>query len=269
MCVVPDPGGVAAVETGLEVVGAGVEFRNAVGRTRAIDSVSLRVRRRETLGVVGASGSGKSTLGRVMAALAPVCSGSVLLNGDIINSSNTRVKRLFGRREVQLIFQDAGRALDPRQRVLDSVAEGIGSGRGHGHRNRAREFLRDVGISDQDCDKLPRGLSGGQKQRVTIARALAADPMFLICDEVTSGLDVAIRGSILNLLSRLQVEHQFGLVFISHDLSLVGEFADDVAVMSGGKIVETGPAKEVLSHPSHVYTKELVRAVPSLYKRHL
>jgi oligopeptide/dipeptide ABC transporter ATP-binding protein len=231
-------------------------------RTVAVRGASLTVARGETVGIVGESGSGKTTIGRAMAGFVGLTAGTISLAGQPINSSSRGGRRTWGLPAVQMIFQDATSALDPRRRVWASVAEALSrDGKGaRSDRPAAAGYLADVGISGPMTERLPRELSGGERQRVTIARALAARPSFLVCDEATSGLDLSVRGGILNLIVAARAEYDLGIIFISHDISVVGRIADRIAVMYGGLLVEVGPTTAVLSQPTHPYTGALIAA---------
>jgi ABC-type glutathione transport system ATPase component len=229
------------------------------GTTVALDGVSVQVGQGEILGVVGESGSGKSTLGRALAGFLPLTGGRVLLGDDVVNGVTRHDRRNWGCPDVQMVFQDSQSALDPRWPVRRSVAEALRDGN-----DRADLLLSQVGITAADAGKRPAQLSGGQKQRVTIARALAARPQYLVCDEITSGLDVSVRGGVLNALLAAQREYGFGCVFISHDIQLVARLSQRIAVVYRGKVVEEGPAADVTKHASDSYTLRLMESVPRL-----
>jgi ABC-type glutathione transport system ATPase component len=254
----------AAVAPARELVLDDVSVVYAAGRERtvAVRGASLTVARGETVGIVGESGSGKTTIGRAMAGFVGLTAGTISLAGQPVNASTRSGRRTWGLPTVQMIFQDATSALDPRRPVWASVAEAISrDGKGaRSDRPAATGFLAEVGISGPMTDRLPRELSGGERQRVTIARALAARPAFLVCDEATSGLDLSVRGGILNLIVAARAEYDLGIVFISHDIAVVGRIADRIAVMYGGLVVEVGPAATLLSRPAHPYTRALIAA---------
>jgi peptide/nickel transport system ATP-binding protein len=247
-----------------ELVVDDVSIVYAAGRERtvAVRGASLTVARGETVGIVGESGSGKTTIGRAMAGFVGLTAGTISLAGEPVNSGTRGGRRTWGLPAVQMIFQDATSALDPRRPVWASVAEAISrDGRGaRSDRPAAAGYLAEVGISGPMTERLPRELSGGERQRVTIARALAARPAFLVCDESTSGLDLSVRGGILNLIVAARAEYDLGIVFISHDIAVVGRIADRIAVMYGGLLVEVGPAATLLSAPAHPYTRALIAA---------
>ena len=231
-------------------------------RTVAVRGASLTVAQGETVGIVGESGSGKTTIGRAMAGFVGLTAGTISLAGQPVNASSRSGRRTWGLPAVQMIFQDATSALDPRRPVWASVAEALSrDGRGaRSDRPAATSYLADVGISGAMIERLPRELSGGERQRVTIARALASRPSFLVCDEATSGLDLSVRGGILNLIVAARAEYGLGIVFISHDIAVVGRIADRIAVMYGGLLVEIGPTAQLLSQPAHPYTRALISA---------
>ncbi|HVT70061.1 MAG TPA: ABC transporter ATP-binding protein [Trebonia sp.] len=256
---------VAAPDTaGGELRATGISVVYAAGRERtvAVRDASLTVAQGETVGIVGESGSGKTTIGRAMAGFVGLTAGTITLAGRPVNSGTPGGRRTWGLPAVQMIFQDATSALDPRRPVWAAVAEAISrDGRGaRSARPAALRYLADVGIGGPLADRLPRELSGGERQRVTIARALAARPSFLVCDESTSGLDVSVRGGILNLIVAARAEYHLGIVFISHDIAVVGRIADRIAVMYGGLLVEVGPTATLLSRPAHPYTQALIAA---------
>jgi oligopeptide/dipeptide ABC transporter ATP-binding protein len=246
----------------LVVDGVSVVYVTGRERTVAVRGASLTVAQGETVGIVGESGSGKTTIGRAMAGFVGLTAGTISLAGQPVNASSRGGRRTWGLPAVQMIFQDATSALDPRRPVWASVAEALSrDGRGaRSDRPAATSYLADVGISGPMIDRLPRELSGGERQRVTIARALAARPSFLVCDEATSGLDLSVRGGILNLIVAAGVEYDLGIVFISHDIAVVGRIADRIAVMYGGLLVEVGPTAQLLSRPAHPYTRALIAA---------
>ncbi|MGH9122111.1 MAG: ABC transporter ATP-binding protein, partial [Acidimicrobiales bacterium] len=232
----------------------------------AVDDVSLEVRQGEILGLVGESGCGKSTLARLSVGLIPPSSGSVAYRGeDLAQVGRGGLARI--RSQVQIVFQDPGSSLSPRRRVGQIISEPLANyRRGSGAERRARveELLGLVGLSAGLADLFPHQLSGGQRQRVGLARALALGPELLVCDEPVSALDVSLQGQIVNLFRDLQEDLGLSLLFISHDLGVVWEVCDRVAVMKDGRIVESGATEEVLRHPRHPYTLSLLEAVPAL-----
>jgi peptide/nickel transport system ATP-binding protein len=257
-------------EVVLEAVGLRREFGRGKRRFTAVDDVSLTIRRGETLGVVGESGSGKTTLGRMLVGLLEPTAGSVRYRGR----EQTGVSPA-----VQMVFQDPVSSLNPRRTVGESIADplrarGMGVpplersrewGRDEGRiRGRVRELLERVGLEGAHYDRYPHEFSGGQRQRVGIARALAAEPHAIVCDEPVSALDVTTQAQVVALLAELQRELGLALVFVAHDLAVVRQVSDRVAVMRRGRIVEYGPADEVYESPRDPYTKQLLAAVPVL-----
>ena len=241
-----------------------VEFGGRRGaRVQAVSDVSFDVARGETLGLVGESGCGKSTTARAIMQSPRPTSGRVHFGGrDLSALGNEDLRRL--RPEMQMIFQDPISSLNPRRRVADIVAEGLSIwGRGDGAAERVAEILRDVGIDPVAAGRRrAHEFSGGQCQRICIARALALDPTVLICDEPVSALDVSVQAQILNLLEDLKSRHELTMVFIAHDLAVVKNISDRVAVMYLGKLCEVGPADALYSAPAHPYTAALLDAVP-------
>lgn len=254
--IAPEPGGTTgrAVPDGAEVLVEADGVRQVFGRGKsalvAVDGVSLTVRHGETLGIVGESGSGKTTLGRMLVGLLEPTSGRL-----------TRVDR------VQMVFQDPVSSLNPRRSVGESVADPL---RARGQRDegviraRVRDLLERVGLDPEQYDRYPHEFSGGQRQRVGIARALAAEPRLIVCDEAVSALDVTTQAQVTALLAELQQELGLALVFIAHDLAVVRRVSDRVAVMRQGRIVEEGPVEQVYGEPRDPYTKQLLAAVPAL-----
>jgi oligopeptide/dipeptide ABC transporter ATP-binding protein len=232
---------------------------------RAVDGVDLDVHRGETLGLVGESGCGKSTLGNALLRLVPSTGGTVTFDGTDIATLGRRQMREM-RRRAGMVFQDPFASLDPRRTVAQTVAEplevhGLRSGRRE-RTARVGELLELVGLDPAVAGRYPHEFSGGQRQRVGIARALAGEPDFLVCDEAIASLDVSVQAQVLNLLRRLQRRLGLTLLFVSHDLSAVRHISDRIAVMYLGRIVEIGPAAAVGSDPQMPYTQALLSAVP-------
>lgn len=231
----------------------------------AVDDVSFEVHRGRTLALVGESGAGKSTTGLLVLRLVEPDAGSVVLDGvDLLGLDRHRLRRQ--RPKMQMIFQDPQSSLDPRVPLGRSVAEPLkvnfGMNRSDRER-RAADLLRRVGLGDDLFGRYPHELSGGQLQRVAIARALTLEPALIVCDEPVSALDVSVRAQVLNLLLQLQDEMALAYLFISHDLSVVRAVADEVIVMSAGRIVEHGTNEAIYTDPRHPYTRELLAAVPA------
>ena len=233
-------------------------------RFRAVDGASLAIERGASLGLVGETGCGKTSLSRAIYGLVPVSSGTVRFDGaDLTAAGGARSRELW--RGMQMIFQDPGASLNPRMRVGQAVAEPLeihGEGTRQSRRERVQEVLVAVGLGADDARRYAHELSGGQRQRIAIARAVVIRPTLIIADEPVSALDVSLRAQILNLIATLRRELGLALLFVSHDLSVVSYLCDRVAVMYLGRIVETGPAAEVLAEPAHPYTRELVASSP-------
>jgi len=231
---------------------------------RAVDGVDLVVRRGRTLGLVGESGSGKTTVGRTLLRLIPATAGKVLFDGqDVFELPRLQMHAL--RRRMQIIFQDPVGSLNPRMTVGNIVAEPLkvyASMTRRERRTAVGELLERVGLSGGYIKRYPHEFSGGQRQRIGIARALASRPDFIVCDEPVSALDVSIQAQILNLLDDLQKQLGLSYLFIAHNLVVVEHFADEVAVMYLGRIVEQAPRDALYEHPTHPYTQSLLSAVP-------
>ena len=232
---------------------------------KAVDDISLKVYRGETLGIVGESGCGKSTLIRLMMGLLPLTEGNIFFEGhNITHVHGDERKKL--RRSMQIVFQDPYAALNPRQKVKDMLAEAIDLGNEilmfSERKKEIARLLDMVGLPQDAADKFPHEFSGGQRQRLCIARALAVKPQLLMCDECVSALDVSIQAQIINLLMKLQKDMGLTLIFVSHDLRVIRHIADHVAVMYLGKVVEYAPSEELFTHPQHPYTKALLSTIP-------
>ena len=233
---------------------------------KAIDDISFEIFEGETFGLVGESGSGKSTTGRALLRLYKPTEGEILFEGKDIANLKKGKELLEFRKEAQMIFQDPYASLDGRMKVRDIIAEGIDI---HGLAKTAEErdtmvdeLLETVGLNKEHSNRYPHEFSGGQRQRIGIARALAVNPKFIVCDEAISALDVSIQAQIVNLLKRLQKEIGLTYLFIAHDLSMVKYISDRIAVMYRGRIVELGSADCVYNNPQHPYTKSLLSAIP-------
>lgn len=232
---------------------------------KAVDDVSFTVVSGETLGLVGESGCGKTTLGRSLLRLIEPTGGSIVYKGQDLRSLSPAGMRAL-RKDMQLIFQDPYASLNPRKSIGAAILEPMqvhglyGSERTQ--KEKVLELLEKVNLLPEHFNRYPHEFSGGQRQRVVIARALAVDPSFIICDESVAALDVSVQAQVLNLLIRLREEFGFSCIFISHDLSVVRFISDRMMVMQKGKIVETGPADEVYGHPQHPYTQQLIAAIP-------
>jgi oligopeptide/dipeptide ABC transporter ATP-binding protein len=239
------------------------EFRTDLGTVHAVSGVSFDVRAGETLGIVGETGSGKSTLARSIVQAPRPTSGAVVFRGaDLVTLRGARL--LQARRHLQMVFQDPFGSLDPKWRVRDLVEEPLvayKTGDRTARRRRVDEVLELVGLAGYSTRR-PRELSGGQAQRVAIARAVALNPALIICDEAVSSLDVLIQAQVLNLFERLRAELALSYLFIAHDLALVKQVSDRVAVMYLGKLCEVGPGEQVYRQPLHPYTKALLDSVP-------
>ena len=237
----------------------------ATANVRAVDGVSFEIERGETLALVGESGCGKSTVGRAILRLFDITAGQVVLAGQRIDDLPAGALRRL-RRHVQVVFQDPFSSLNPRMRVRDILAEPIrnfGLATSAADLNlRIRVLLEKVRLPSEAADRWPHEFSGGQRQRIGIARALAAEPDLVVCDEAVSALDVSVKAQIINLLMDLQRELGLAILFISHDLAIVEHMTHRVAVMYLGKIVELAPKVSIFEHPRHPYTKALLSAVP-------
>lgn len=249
----------------VEVTDLVVTYPARRGRTvRAVDGVSLRIERGQTVGLVGESGSGKSTIGSVLLGLVEPESGTVRFDGGPVHRG-TRAERASLARRIQVVFQDPFGSMNPARRVGESLAEAprytLGLPREQ-VRERLVRALEDVGMRPDALDRYPSQFSGGQLQRLAIARALAMEPEFIVCDEAVSALDLSVQAQVINLLGRLARERDLAYLFISHDLSVVRHVSDRIVVLFAGQVLESGPAELVYGDPAHPYTRTLVLAAP-------
>lgn len=240
-------------------------FSTTGGMLHAVDDVSFQIERGKTLGIVGESGCGKSTIGRTILRLLEPTDGRIIFDGrDITELSRKEMREL--RQQMQIIFQDPFSSLDPRMTVAQTIAEplklhGIVKDRRE-REKRVLELMATVGLAERLYDTYPHELDGGRRQRIGIARALAMKPKFIVCDEPVSALDVSIQAQILNLMKDIQEQEGLTYIFITHDLSVVNHFADDIAVMYMGRMVEKAPAEALFENPVHPYTQALLSAIP-------
>jgi peptide/nickel transport system ATP-binding protein len=249
----------------LQTIDLKKHFKVSGGVLHAVDGVNLEIKEGQTLRVVGESGCGKSTLGRTILQLTKPTSGQIIFDGkDVTKLSGNELLNL--RKEMQIIFQDPFSSLDPRRSVYELIAEPLI--RNHIYKNkndqydRVLELMKIVGLAERFINVYPHEMDGGRRQRVGIARALALNPKFIVCDEPVSALDVSIQAQIINLLMDLQEEMKLTYIFITHDLSVVKHISDNIAVMYLGQCVERATAKELFSNPLHPYTKALLSAIP-------
>ena len=252
-------------DTILEVKDLQKYFKTNRGMLHAVDNISFTLERGKTLGIVGESGCGKSTTGYCIMRLIEPTGGEIIFNGEDISKLPERQMRKM-RQKIQIIFQDPFSSLNPSKTVMEAIAEPM-----RVHKlfktekeveARVLELMELVGLSERLINSYPHELDGGRRQRVGIARALALNPEFIVCDEPVSALDVSIQAQILNLMKKLQKEMNLTYIFITHDLSVVNHFSDDIAVMYLGQIVEKAPAEELFRNPLHPYTKALLSAIP-------
>jgi oligopeptide/dipeptide ABC transporter ATP-binding protein len=243
----------------------GLVFEREIGSVKAVDGISFSIQRGETLGLVGESGCGKTTAGRTILALYPLTAGNVNITGISLNAASREQMKIL-RRKAQMIFQDPYASLNPRWTVSAIIGEPL-----HVHHllkdekardERVHELMLRVGLSPRLINRFPHEFSGGQRQRIGVARALASNPEFIVCDEPISALDVSIQAQVVNLLEELQDEFNLTYLFIAHDLSMVRHICDRVAVMYLGIIVELSERNELYENPLHPYTQALLSAVP-------
>ena len=239
-------------------------FGKTIQQVKAVDRVSLSIKRGETFGLVGESGCGKSTLGRTLIRMYEPTDGTLTYDGDDITKIKGKELLSYHKR-MQIIFQDPYSALDPHQNVREIMAEPISVFEKLSEKEMEQRIvglLEKVGMKADDMGKYAYEFSGGQRQRIGIARALSVHPEFLLCDEPISALDVSIQAQIVNLFRHLQKEHGFSFLFIAHDLSMVRFLCDRVGVMHDGKLVEVGNVEDIFRHPKHPYTKALIESIP-------
>ena len=240
-------------------------FKAPYGNLHAVDGVNISINKGETLGVVGESGCGKSTLGRTVLRLLEATEGEVLYNGkNILECSHHEMREL--RKEMQIIFQDPYSSLNPRMTVSEIIAEPLKVNKVFNNNNdlnrKVSKLMETVELSERLINTYPHELDGGRRQRIGIARALALEPKFIVCDEPVSALDVSIQAQILNLMMDLQDEMGLTYMFITHNLSVVKHISDNIAVMYLGQCIEKAPSKELFKNPLHPYTKALLSAIP-------
>ncbi|MCI6639495.1 MAG: ATP-binding cassette domain-containing protein [Pygmaiobacter massiliensis] len=256
----------------LEVKNLKKYFKTPRGLLHAVDDVSFTLERGKTLGVVGESGCGKSTTGRTILRLEEPTSGEIWFEGENITHADKHKMRKL-RQDMQLIFQDPFSSLDPRQTISEAIEEPLklsGTIKNHDERfMRVLELMKTVGLAERLVNTYPHELDGGRRQRIGIARALAMNPKFIVCDEPVSALDVSIQAQILNLMKEVQKEMNLTYMFITHDLSVVNHFSDDIAVMYLGRLIEKAPSEKLFEKPMHPYTQALLSAIPipSLHNR--
>jgi len=242
-------------------------FRRQVGEVKAVDDVSFAVNKGQTVGLVGESGSGKTTIGRAIIRLNEPTGGTIFYGDQPISKLDASAFRPY-RKKIQIIFQDPYNSLNPRLSIFEIIGEALEihfpkMARAD-RRQRVAELLEKVGLKRDHLDRYPHEFSGGQRQRIGIARALAVDPEFIVCDEPVSALDVSVQAQIVNLLQDLQEELGLTYLFIAHDLAVVEHISDFVLVMNNGKIVEAASAEAIYENPQHDYTRKLLSAVPKL-----
>lgn len=239
-------------------------FDTPKGRLHAVDDVSFTIEKGQTLGVVGESGCGKSTLGRTILHLVESTDGQILFEGEDITHVNKKKLRSI-REEMQIIFQDPFSSLNPRMSVRQTIMEPLilkGGLTKAQMEEKTLELMETVGLAERLADSYPHELDGGRRQRIGIARALALDPKFLLCDEPVSALDVSIQAQVLNLMMDLQEQRGLTYIFVTHDLSVVKHISNEIMVMYLGQMVEKAPSEEIFEHPMHPYTQALLSAIP-------
>lgn len=240
-------------------------FQTPGGNLHAVDGVNFTIDKGKTIGIVGESGCGKSTTGRLMTMLLEPTAGEIYFDGKDITKLTPK-EMVEYRKKIQIIFQDPFSSLNPRKTVFHSIAEPLDIHKMYANKaekdNRVYELMELVGLSDRFVNSYPHELDGGRRQRIGIARALALSPEFIVCDEPVSALDVSIQAQILNLLKKLQLQFGYTYMFITHDLSVVKHFSEEIMVMYLGQMVEKAPVKELFANPRHPYTQALLSAIP-------
>lgn len=255
----------AASNTILEVKGLKKHFKTPKGLLHAVDGVNFTIEKGKTLGIVGESGCGKSTTGRAILRLHEPTAGDIIFEGkNVVDMNKSEMQKI--RREMQIIFQDPFASLNPRMTVAEIIAEPLQIHKLVNNKQeldeKVTELMELVGLSDRLVNTYPHELDGGRRQRIGIARALALNPKFIVCDEPVSALDVSIQAQVLNLMQDLQQELDLTYMFITHDLSVVKHFSDDIGVMYLGQMVEKASSKDLFADPLHPYTKALLSAIP-------
>lgn len=249
----------------VRVSGLKKTFSVPAGELHAVDGVDFSIPRGGTIGIVGESGCGKSTMGRLLSMLLDVTDGEILFDGKNIAAKMDKAEAMEYKKRIQMIFQDPFSSLNPRMTTFDTIIEPLNIhrvGTPKEREERVYELMETVGLSERFVNSYPHELDGGRRQRIGIARALALDPEFIVCDEPVSALDVSIQAQILNLLKRLQQQHGYTYLFITHDLAVVKHISDEVLVMYLGQMVEKAPTDELFKHPRHPYTQALLSAIP-------
>jgi peptide/nickel transport system ATP-binding protein len=240
-------------------------FQTPAGNLHAVDGLDFSIAKGKTIGVVGESGCGKSTTGRLMTMLLEPTEGEILFNGTDVTKLSHKGMAEY-RKKIQIIFQDPFSSLNPRKTVYHSIVEPLDIHKVYHDKaekeNRVYELMELVGLSERFVNSYPHELDGGRRQRIGIARALALSPEFIVCDEPVSALDVSIQAQILNLLKRLQLQFGYTYMFITHDLSVVKHFTEEIMVMYLGQVVEKAPVKQLFANPRHPYTRALLSAIP-------
>ncbi|MBE6987362.1 MAG: ABC transporter ATP-binding protein [Clostridia bacterium] len=249
----------------LEVTDLRKYFKTPKGNLHAVDDVSFKIEEGKTLGVVGESGCGKSTTGRAVLRLLEPTAGKVVFDGQDVTALDKEALRQM-RRKMQIVFQDPYSSINPRMSVSEIIAEPMKLHKMYATKAEVdahtQELMKTVGLAERLTNSYPHELDGGRRQRIGIARALALDPKFIVCDEPVSALDVSIQAQILNLLQELQEQRGLTYIFITHDLSVVNYFSDDIAVMYLGRLIEKAPSEKLFANPSHPYTQALLSAIP-------